>query len=132
MGMTERKNAAAVTRTDRRPWTAGGMTRLAYVRVKAAGIALEPLLRSAGLTRHQIEDPRTVLRVRDQVRFLDLAANALGDDLLGFHLAQTADVRDLGLLHYVFASSDVLIDALQRAERYSSIVNEGIVRRQTN
>jgi len=65
--------------------------------------------------------------VRDQIKFLNLAAVALEDDLLGFHLGQTTDLRDLGLLYYVFASSELLIDALQRAERYSSIVNEGIL-----
>ena len=118
--------AAAVGRTDRIPYTAGGMTRLAYARAKAAGIALDPLLRTAGLTPHQIEDPRNAIKVRDQIKFLNLAAVALEDDLLGFHLAQTADLRDLGLLYYVFASSEELIDALQRAARYSSIVNEGI------
>jgi AraC-like DNA-binding protein len=121
-----RKRIAADGRTDRHPYTAGGMTRLAYARAKAAGIALDPLLRTAGLTPHQIEDPRNAIKVRDQIKFLNLAAVALEDDLLGFHLAQTADLRDLGLLYYVFASSEELIDALQRAARYSSIANEGI------
>ena len=51
-------NAPAVSRADRLPSTAGGMTRLAYARAKAAGIALDPLLMTAGLTRHQIEDQR--------------------------------------------------------------------------
>ncbi len=119
-------NAPANSHADRLPSTAGGMTRLAYARAKAAGIALDPLLRTAGLTPHQIEDPQTVIRVRDQVKFLNLVAVALEDDLLGFHLAQTADLRQLGLLYYVLASSETLIDALQRAARYSSIVNEGI------
>ena len=64
--------------------------------------------------------------MRDQIKFLDLVAAALEDDFLGFHLAQTADLRQLGLLYYVLASSETLIDALQRAARYSSIVNEGI------
>ena len=50
--------APAVGRADRLPSTAGGMTRLAYARAKAAGIALDPLLKQAGLTPHQIEDPR--------------------------------------------------------------------------
>ena len=112
--------------TDRHPWTAGGMTRLAYARARAAGVALDPLLRQVGLPRQQIENPKNIIKVRDQIKFLNLAADALEDDLLGFHLAQTADLRDLGLLYYVFASSEVLIDALQRAERYSSIVNEGV------
>jgi AraC-like DNA-binding protein len=122
--MREGKSALD-SRTDRNR-TAGGMTRLAYARAKAAGIALDPLLRRTGLTRQQIENPQNVIRVRDQIKFLNLLAIILEDDLLGFHLAQTSDLRDLGLLYYVFASSEVLIDALQRAERYSSIVNEGV------
>jgi AraC-like DNA-binding protein len=50
----------------------------------------------------------------------------LEDDFLGFHLAQECDLREIGLLYYVFASSEVLIDALQRGVRYSTIVNEGV------
>ena len=119
-------NAPAVGRADRLPSTAGVMARLAYARAKAAGIALDPLLRTAGLTRHQIEDRRTVIKVRHQIEFLNFVAAALNDDLLGFHLAQTADLREMGLLYYFLASSETLIDALQRAERYSSIVNEGV------
>ena len=102
------------------------MTRLAYARAKAAGIALDPLLKQAGLTHHEIEDPRSIIKVRDQINFLNIVAAALEDDLLGFHLVQTADPRQLGPLYYVLASSETLIDALQRAVRYSSIVNEGI------
>ena len=125
LGMRE-GNVPAVSRADRLPSTAGGMTRLAYARAKAAGIALDPLLKRAGLTHHQIKDRQSVIRVRDQVNFLNVVAAALEDDLLGFHLAQTSDLRELGLLYYVLASSETLIDALQRAARYSSIVNDGI------
>ncbi len=120
------ENAPAVGRTDRLPSTAGGMTRLACARAKAAGIALDPLLKRAGLTSQQIEDPRSAIRVRDQVNFLNVVAAALEDDILGFHLAQAADLRELGLLYYVQASSETLIDALQRAARYSPIVNERV------
>ena len=120
------RNSPSVSRADRLPSTVGGMTRLAYARAKAAGIALDPLLEQAGLTHHEIEDPRSVIKVRDQIKFLNLVAAALEDDLLGFHLAQTADLRQLGPLHYVLASSETLIDALHRAVRYSSIVNEGV------
>src|SRR4029079_15691039 len=124
--MTRERNADANSHADRLPSTIGTMTKLAYARAKAAGIALEPLLRTADLTSHQIEHPQAVIRVRDQIKFLNLTATALKDDLLGFHLAQTADLRELGLLYYLLASSEALIDALQRAARYSSIVNEGI------
>jgi hypothetical protein len=84
------------------------------------------LLKKAGLTLHQIEDSGVPLKVRDQISFLNLAANALHDDLLGFHLAQSPDLRELGSLYYVSASSEILSMALQRAARYSSIINEGV------
>jgi AraC-like DNA-binding protein len=108
------------------PSAAGVITRLAYAHAKKAGIELESLLRKAALTPHQIEDPAARLRVRDQISFLNLAANALQDDLLGFHLSQPADLREMGFLYYVLASSEMLSEALQRAARYSSAVNEGI------
>jgi AraC-like DNA-binding protein len=86
----------------------------------------EILLRKAGLSERQIEDPDTPLEVQRQIKFLNLVAEALNDDLLGFHLSQNFDLRKVGLLHFVLASSDTLNEAIQRAARYSSIVNEGI------
>ena len=44
----------------------------------------------------------------------------------GIRLAQSFDLRELGLLYYVQASSDMLGDALQRAARYSTIINESV------
>jgi AraC-like DNA-binding protein len=113
-------------RNNRLPSSTGAMTRLACAHAKASGIAIEPLLKKAGLTLREIENPQARLKVRDQIEFLNLAAAALDDDLLGFHLAQLPDLREIGLLYYVLASSDVMIEAFQRAARYSSIVNDGI------
>src|SRR5215468_1471124 len=108
------------------PSAAGIITRLAYAHAREAGIELDSLLKKAALTRRQIEDPAARLRVRDQINFLNLAATALQDDFLGFHLAQSADLREIGFLYYVLASSETMGEALQRAARYSSTVNEGI------
>jgi AraC-like DNA-binding protein len=108
------------------PTAVGTIARLAYAKTKEAGVDLIPLLKKAGLTYHQIEDPNIRLQVRDQIRFLNLAADALEDDLLGFHLAQLPDLRELGHLYYVSASSQLLSLALQRIARYSSIINEGV------
>ena len=104
----------------------GGLARLAYSRAQRAGIEVEPLLRRAGLTEQQIEDSGARLPVQHQIQFLNVAANALEDEFLGFHLAQLPDLRELGLLFYVAASSETLGSALQRAARYSSIANEGL------
>ncbi len=61
-----------------------------------------------------------------QVRFWKIAADALQDDLLGFHLSQGFDLREAGLLYYILSSSESFADAMSNAERYTRIVNEGI------
>ena len=108
------------------PNAAGIVTRLAYARAEAAGVDTASLLKMSGLTLRQIEDPSIRLRVRDQIGFLNHAAEELGDELLGFHLALSPDLRQFGLIYYVAASSEVLGTAVQRVARYCSIINEGI------
>src|SRR5262249_39108191 len=109
------------------PTAAGLITRLAYERAQAAGIELEPLLKKAGLTKQQVEDVGARINAQYQIRFLNLAASALRDELLGFHLAeQLADLRRIGLLYYIMASSDALGDGLQRVVRYGSMTNESV------
>jgi AraC-like DNA-binding protein len=83
-------------------------------------------LEKAGITQQQIDDPGVRLDARGQIHFVNMAASALQDDFLGFHIAQLADLRELGLLYYDAASSETLSQALQQAARYASIVNEGI------
>jgi AraC-like DNA-binding protein len=113
-------------RLDALPTTAGILTRLACARVREAGIELKPLLRRAGLTDRQVEDDRARIKVRSQIRFLEIVADALQDDSLGFHIAQKFDLREIGLIYYVLASSDLLGEALRRAARFSRIANEGV------
>jgi hypothetical protein len=98
---------------------------------EAAGIALPPLLKKANLTVEQIDDSRVRLAARDQIRLLNLVADALRDDLLGVHLAQHCDLRQMGLLYYVLASSETVIEALRRAVRYGVLVNEGVLQQCT-
>jgi AraC-like DNA-binding protein len=108
------------------PSATGGIARLVCARMRGSSIPLLPLLSKAGLTVEQIDSPSARLAVRSQIRFLELAADALGDDLLGFHLARDYDLREIGLLYYVSVSSEILNDALHKVARYSGIVNEGI------
>jgi AraC-like DNA-binding protein len=109
-----------------RPSADGLLSRLACARAVSAGINVEPLMVKAGVTRKQVEDQSVRLAVKAQIKFVELVADALDDDLLGFHLARDYDPRENGLLHYVLNSSDLLGDALRRAERYSTIVNQGM------
>src|SRR5262252_4451508 len=113
-------------RFHKTPKNAGVIARLAYAHAAAKGVSVGSLLRKAELSSEQIEDPDARLEVRRQIKFLNLVAEALNDDLLGFHLSQNFDLRTVGLLHYVLASSATLNEAIKRAARYSSIVNEGI------
>jgi AraC-like DNA-binding protein len=108
------------------PSATGGIARLAHARAQRAGIELKPLLTQAGLTEQRIKDRGFRLPVQHQIHFLSLVADALHDEFLGFHLAKLCDLRELGLLFYVAASSQTLGDALQRVARYSSITNEGV------
>jgi AraC-like DNA-binding protein len=108
------------------PTATGALSRLAYGQAKAAGVALGSLLKKANLPLSLIEDQGVRLRVRDQISFLNLVASDLGDEFLGFHLALRSDLREIGWLYYVMASSKTLCEALQRAARYTSIVNEGL------
>src|SRR5215469_4864093 len=118
---------ANVKHLDLQPDAMGVATRLAVGRLREAGIVLRPLLRSAGLSAIQINNEDVRTGVASQIRFLELAAKALNDPVLGFRLMHDADLRRVGLLYYVAASSETLGDALERAQRYSSIVNAGVV-----
>jgi AraC-like DNA-binding protein len=113
-------------RAGTHPTATGGLSRLAYGYAKAAGVDLGPLLKKANLPFPMIEDQGVRLRVRDQISFLNLVASGLGDEFFGFHLALRSDLREIGWLYYVMASSSTVCEALQRAARYTSIVNEGL------
>jgi AraC-like DNA-binding protein len=102
------------------------MTRLAVERMRRQGLDPRPVLRGAGLTLDEVESAGSRFDVGGQVALLGLAAQKLDDPLLGFHLAETAELRHLGLLYFVFASSSTLQEGLAAAQRYSSVVNEGI------
>jgi AraC-like DNA-binding protein len=113
-------------RVSMRPSAAGTLSRLACAHASAAGINVEPFMVKAGVTRQQVEDDSIRLTVQGQIRFVELIADALQDDLLGFRLARDCDLRELGLLYYVLNSSELLGDAFRRAVRYSAMVNEGL------
>ncbi len=84
------------------------------------------ILSKAGLMPEAARDPAVRLEVGAQIKLLELAAEELQDEWLGFHLARSFDLREIGLVYYVMASSDQLADALRNAERYSQINNEGV------
>jgi AraC-like DNA-binding protein len=84
------------------------------------------LLARCGLSVAAI-NRRDRIKVMSQIEFLDLASKALRDDYLGFSLAERVDLRELGMLYYVAASSQRLGDALKRLERYVRVANEALI-----
>ena len=109
------------------PTSAGALARLAAEEACAAGVELDPLLKASGLTAAQIEDRNERIEVEEQITFVEAVADALVRDRLGFELAQDFDLREIGLLYYVAASSETLIEAVQRIERFSAVANEAVV-----
>jgi AraC-like DNA-binding protein len=108
------------------PTAGGGISRAAYAFASKARAPVGPLLRRANLSVEQAKNPHLRIAVRDQIKFLNLVAEELNDEFLGIRLALTTDLRELGLLYYVMASSDTVGEALQRVSRYSTIQNEGV------
>jgi AraC-like DNA-binding protein len=108
------------------PSAMGLASRLAYEHARARGLAMRPLLRRAGLTAADLENPRARIAVGEQIEFLNLVADELGDELLGLQLAAHFELRMAGLVYYVFASSGNLREVFERGARYSSVVNEGV------
>ena len=107
--------------------TAGGLsTRLAVAEVKRRGMDPGPLLARAGLPA-AVLDHGGRIDARSQIVFLELASRAVDDDFLGLTLAGEFDLRELGMLYYVAASSHRVGDALRRIERYIRVANEAVV-----
>ncbi len=108
------------------PSASGGIARLACARLRELGKDVTDILSRAGVSVEQIDDPTIRLEMRAQIKLLDLVAEELQDELLGFHLARGFDLRRVGLVYYVMASSEHLADALRNCERYSKINSEGV------
>ena len=108
------------------PTASGGIARAAYALASEERVTLGPLLRRANLSVHQAKNPNLRIPVKDQISFLNQVAEKLDDEFLGIRIGQTLELRKLGLLYYVMASSSTLGEALQRCARYSTIHNEGI------
>ncbi|MGB8531063.1 MAG: AraC family transcriptional regulator ligand-binding domain-containing protein [Pseudolabrys sp.] len=104
----------------------GLLSRLAYECGRKEGVDVEVLLRQAHLTPREIKSKDIPLSVQNQIKFVDLVANATGDPLLGIRLAYSYDLREIGLLYYVIASAENFLGSLLRVARYSDVANEGV------
>jgi hypothetical protein len=99
------------------PTANGAIARAAYHRLKQAGVDARPLLEEAGLNgAHHAGSGRPVSGA-DADRVLERGRARLNNEFLGIDLARAIELRELGLLYYVQASSRSLGDALTRVAR---------------
>jgi AraC-like DNA-binding protein len=108
------------------PSATGGIARLACARLRELGKDVAGILAKVGARPEQVNDDAVRLEVPKQIRILELVAEELQDDLLGFHLARDFDLREIGLVYHVITSSERLADALLNGKRYNTLVNEGV------
>jgi AraC-like DNA-binding protein len=108
------------------PSATGALARLACARLREGGKDVTAILAKAGARPEQVDDDTIRLEVSKQIRILELVSDELQDGLLGFHVGRDFDLRELGLVYYVIASSANFSDALLNGRRYSAIMNDGV------
>ena len=106
------------------PMAIGFAINPALARLKRAGIEARPLLIRAGLSEEDTGDSLRRVPAAAQARFLECAAEALGDGALGLHLAAEGDPRTIGLVFYLGAAAKTLGEAMELMTRYVSIADE--------
>jgi hypothetical protein len=99
------------------PSATGGIARLACAKIRELGGDVASVLAEAGARPEQVNDDAVRLEVSAQIKILKLASVKLQDKLLGFHLARNFDLREIGFVYYVIASSERLADGLLNAKR---------------
>ncbi len=112
------------------PTSIGLAAHLAVAHLKRHGIDPAPLLASSSLSQVAVAK-RERLKVKSVIDFLERVSRAVEDDWLGLTLATDFDLREIGMLYYVAASSQRFGDALTRLERYVRIADEALVVRKT-
>ena len=107
------------------PTSIGLAAHLAIAHLERRGIDPAPLLASSSLSQTALAS-RKRIKVKSEIDFLERVSRALKDDWLGVTLAADFDLREMGMLYYVAASSQRFGDALKRLDRYERIANEAL------
>ena len=107
------------------PTSIGLAAHLAVAHLERHGIDPAPLLALSGLSQAAVAS-RKRIKVKSVIDFLERVSRALKDDWLGLTLAADFDLREMGMLYYVAASSQRFGDALKRLDRYERVANEAL------
>jgi AraC-like DNA-binding protein len=107
-------------------WTRGIAARETLYYLDRREVDAEQILSKAELSRRQLQQDPGGVSVASQHQFLELAAIQMNDPLLGLHVAAELDLREIGLLFYLAASSATVSEALEYLARYAATTNEEI------
>jgi len=83
-----------------------------------------PLLAAVGVDAAVLDDPDARVPVSAGSGLLLKAAAATGDDCIGLHLAQHADLKTVDVHFFGMAASRTLEDAYRRLSRYQRLIHE--------
>ena len=83
-----------------------------------------PLLSRAGISEGDIDNREARISALAQGKLLEYAAEAVGDNEFGLHLAERTNPRVAGLLFYIASAAEHVEDALLLTARYCRIGNE--------
>lgn len=119
------KDVQIVRRPATVPTAAGLSARLAIAYLKKLEMDPAPLLLQCGLSEVDLAN-RKRINTSSQIKFLGRVSRVSRDDWVGLTLAQDFDLREMGMIFYVAASSHRLGDALLRIERYVRVANEAL------
>jgi AraC-like DNA-binding protein len=108
------------------PTSIGLAVHLAVAHLERRSIDSAPLLARSGISNAALAS-RERIKVSAAIDFLERVSRAVEDDWLGLALASDFDLREIGMLYYVAASSQRFGDALRRLERYVRIADEALV-----
>ena len=78
-------------------------------------------MRHAGLPRRILADGSEAVRCTAFVAFVEQAARLAGDDLLGFNLGSSYDLRASGLPGYVAIAAATVREAMANTVRYGAL-----------
>jgi AraC-like DNA-binding protein len=106
------------------PSATGFGASCAIAALRKRNIAAAPLLQRAGLAEFDLDNRQRRIPAAAQSKFLEYAAEAVGDGAFGLHLAEQANPREAGLLFYIASAANSLGEGLALFARYSQIVNE--------
>lgn len=124
--MVTHHDGAIIRKLAAVPTATGLAARLAVAHLEQLGINPAPLLSRSGVSKTDLSN-HTRISVLSQIEFLGQISHATKDNWIGLTLAQDFDLREMGMLYYVAASSQTLGDALQRIERYARVGNEALI-----